>query len=157
MKKWCLLFILLPMSVHAACFHGVLGQNGQTQMRACVELTEAERICSEGKDSYWDGQACRKVEVIQSCKAQGGEWIGIQIMDNSYPRELLRQAKSVCASSFCNICLCPGGKTWDGQQCLANAEPARNCGVDAWCEMKMTDMTVAVTSEFLGFKRCARK
>ena len=157
MKKWCLLFILLPMYAEAVCLQGGLDRNGQRQLHPCSAHLSPEIACNEKGDSYWDGQSCRKVEIIQACKAQGGEWIGIQILDKAYPINLLKQTKSLCASGFCNICLCSGQKVWNGRQCLANVLPEQNCRIDTWCEAKRRDITVAVTPNFLGLRNCAVK
>ena len=62
-------------------------------------------------ETYWNGQACVPIPIVESCKKQGGAWVEVQLR---VPQTGVEQC------SFVNMCACPNNLTWDARNCRSD-------------------------------------
>lgn len=105
------------------------------------EGNEAQHNCFRKGVYYWDGNDCRKIVPVETCKAQGGEWERVQMVVRQYSKY---------------ICLCPQGQFWNGKDCVSNLPQEKKCRIEVWCDPKMSDIVVNVTPEIMDLAVCPR-
>jgi len=155
MKKWCLIFFLLPTCAQAMCLQFYNDKNGQSHAVRCgQQMPEVE--CKQKGDFYWDGQTCREIEPIKNCKAQGGEWYEVQIRYDMSINEVLNNPENTLSGGFKNVCICPKYHFWNGVHCAAEAQTAadKKCRLEVWCEKKRSKIRLLITPETLGATKC---
>lgn len=159
MKKWFLIFWLFPVCAQAFCLQTYNDKNGQSHGVRCSGKPLPEVECSQKGDFYWDGETCREIPVIKSCKAQGGDWVAIQIRHDMSLDDVLGNPEDTLSSGFKNVCLCPEHEYWNGAQCTAASQIAaeKRCRLNVWCEKKMEDINLLITPEALGASHCPQK
>ena len=140
MKKLVILLALIPFCANALCLHFYFDKYGQSHAVRCgTKIPEAQ--CS--REEYWDGMACRKIEIIQSCKAQGGQWKEAQLRVPDGKNTSGRR-------DFIYLCECPNKKVWDRKKCRSDIPRNKQC------TNYMGDGTIRMTQEIFGAANCPR-
>ena len=146
MKKLLFLLLLAPVSAGALCLEFYFDKDGQSQSVRCGSKIP-ELKC--GDHSYWNGQACEKIKIIEICEAQGGKWKQAQLrvaqMPDAFKSGALAQKRTII-----HMCACPDKKVWDGRKCRSDIPQFKQCTT------YMGDGSVRMTEEFFGSEDCPR-
>ncbi len=159
MKKWFLIFWLFPVCAQAFCLQTYNDKNGQSHGVRCSGKPLPEVECSQKGDFYWDGKVCREIAVVKNCKAQGGEWLTVQIRYDMSLGNVVNSPENTLSRGFKNVCVCPSRSLWNGAQCVADRQVVadKRCQLKVWCEKKREDINLRITSEVLGMSECPHK
>ena len=148
MKKFVFLFllILVPISAGAMCLDFYFDKDGQSHSVKCGS-NRPETQCYDG--TYWNGEACEKVEIIRICEEQGGHWEQAQLkgaqLSDAFKPDALTQQRSII-----HMCACPDKKVWDGRNCRPDIPLSRQCTTF------FGDGSIRMTEEFFGSRNCPR-
>lgn len=132
-----LVFVMLPISAHSvafACMEFYYDKDGQTHKIECKYARNNPDVkCHEKGDFYWDGQGCRKIEVVENCKRQGGSWREVQLLPEPV---------------FVNTCICSKNLMWNGKSCTNRLAPEMKRNVrKVWCDSLRKEVKVYLTSQ----------
>lgn len=149
MKKYLFLLLLMPVSARALCLDFYFDKDGQINSARCgSDLPELKCRFPEAR-SYWNGQTCEKVKIIEICESQGGEWKQVQLrvaqMQDAFESGALARKKTII-----HMCVCSDGKVWDGQNCRSDIPRSEQC------TSFLGDGTVRMTEDFFGSENCPR-
>ncbi|MBR6412863.1 MAG: hypothetical protein IKS41_06880 [Alphaproteobacteria bacterium] len=146
MKKLVFLFLLMPVFARAMCLEFYFDKDGQSHSIQCGS-NRPEAQCYNG--TYWNGEACEKIEIIKICEEQGGQWEQAQLrgahISEALEPDTLRKRKAII-----HMCVCPDKKVWDGRNCRSDIPLANQCTTF------FGDGTIRMTEEFFGSKNCSR-
>ena len=124
----------MPVSAMAMCVNFYWDKDGQVHSVICGS-NMPELSCDDA--TYWDGETCKAVEIIQTCEEQAGEWDQVEIISPESNQ-----------NSIFNTCICPDKKVWDGKTCRSDIPRSKQCAVFVGEEV------VRVTISVLGSKEC---
>lgn len=149
MKKLLFLLMLVPFSASALCLDFYFDKDGQAQSTRCGSDMPELRCKRSDPASYWNGQACEKVEIIEICRSQGGEWKQTQLrvaeMPDAFKSGALARKKAII-----HMCACPDEKVWDGQKCRSDIPRSKQCTTFAG------NGSIRMTEDFFGSADCPR-
>lgn len=149
MKKILFLLLLTPASAGALCLDFYFDKDGQSQSVRCGSDIPEIKCKRSDPYSYWNGRTCEKVEIIETCEAQGGKWEQAQLRVAEMP-DAFKSGALARKRTIIHMCVCPNKKVWDGQRCRSDVPRSKQCTTYAG------DGTVRMTEEFFGSADCPR-
>ncbi len=141
MKALILFLTFFPLYANAVCLEFYYDKNGQSHSVRCN--SGLAQVQCKGS-TYWDGYTCREVEIIKSCKNQGGIWKQVQLRSGNV------RNKGSYEHMFVNMCVCPNQKVWDGVKCRNDIPKSRQC------TNFLGDGSIRMTKEFVGNENCTK-
>ena len=149
MKKILFLLLLMPVSAGALCLDFYFDKDGQSQSVRCGSKIPELKCKNSDPHSYWNGQSCEKVKIIEICEAQGGQWEQAQLrvaqMSDAFESGALARKRTII-----HMCACPDKKVWDGRKCRSDIPKFEQCTT------YMGDGSVRMTEDFFGSQDCPR-
>ena len=146
MKKFLFLLLFLPISGWSMCLEFYLDKDGQLHAVPCGQ---GGLMLNCGPEQYRDGEFCRDIEIIKSCKAQGGTWEQAQLrgadLADALNPDNLRNKKAII-----HLCVCPNQTVWDGQNCRSDIP------IQQQCTTFFGDGSIRITHDFFGPGECPR-
>lgn len=149
MKKLLILLLLTPVSAGALCLDFYFDKDGQAQSVRCGTDIPEIKCKHSDPDSFWNGSACEKVEIIEKCRSQGGEWKQAQLRVAEMP-DAFKSGALARKRTIIHMCACPAEKVWDGTTCRSDVPRAKQCTTFAG------DGSIRMTEDFFGSADCPR-